>query len=91
MREYPAENALLLLVSYRAILLSTASNHSFPVSIENYGVASILYVFKPSAPRLQGSRWMSATNLVHHRNAIISFFMLNHTRFTVTCLSAIEW
>ena len=47
----------------------------FDRKLENQGVASTLCGFEPSAPRLlcPGSR--SATNLVHSRNAIISFFL----------------
>ena len=81
--KYPAENARLLLVSYCVILLIIAPNNSFPVQSKTkknyYGVASTLSMFKSSARRLQCPGSRSATNLVHHRNNIVSFFTLNHT------------
>ena len=47
---------------------------------KNYGVTSTLWAFEPSTPRMQRPGSRSATNLVHHRNAIVSlFFALDHT------------
>ena len=54
-------------------------------SIKNHGVASTLWAFKPSAPRLQHPGSRSATNLVHHRNAIVSFFRTRSRSLSLAC------
>ena len=54
----------------------------FDRKLKNHRVVSTLHVFKPLAPRLQYTGLRSASNLVHHQNTIIFFFVfaLDHTQ-----------